>query len=255
MWAAVPGITGSRETSEASTYWGPASSLIFTNGYIAPGCIDAGNSPTWEIRPGLVLGQITATGQWTNYSPTATDGSEVAGAVMITSLRMQDLQGVNQPRFFALICGGRVQSAYLNGLDNMARQQMADFFKFDDNLQGRRWVPWMRFQTKVASYQILATDNLNHFDNLGATGAVTFTLPAIANGYSFGFTAMAAQNLLVTSFEGGNIVALNNLVANTVSFQTGAQIIGGSFRIYSNPAGTKWLVENLSAGTNTVTVA
>ena len=49
--------------------------------------------------------------------------------------------------------------------------------------------------------------------------------------------------------------ALNNLVANSVAFQTGGSIIGGVFKIYSNPAGTKWLVSTASAGANTVTVA
>ena len=48
---------------------------------------------------------------------------------------------------------------------------------------------------------------------------------------------------------------LNNAVANSVAFSTGSQKIGGAFMVYSNPAGTKWIVINESAGSNTITVA
>ena len=55
--------------------------------------------------------------------------------------------------------------------------------------------------------------------------------------------------------EGGNIVALNNAVANTLAFQTGAQLIGGGLEFYSNAAGTKWFVSDLSAGNIAITVS
>src|SRR5262249_35428768 len=97
--------------------------------------------------------------------------------------------------------------------------------------------------------------NLSHFDTTGATGEVDFTLPAIANGYFFGFTNMVAQILKVISSEGTNIVALNNASATSVAFATGGQQIGAGFHVYSNPAATKWFVETASAGTATVTVA
>jgi len=64
-----------------------------------------------------------------------------------------------------------------------------------------------------------------------------------------------AQNLLVTSAEGGNIIGFNNITANTVAFQSGGAIAGGFFAIYNNPGSTKWIVENRSAGANTVTTS
>jgi hypothetical protein len=253
VWAAVPGNTLARETFEAAAFWGPASQYVFTAGNYNSGMIDSGNTPTFEIRPGLVLGQKIADGTWLQYNPTASDGTEVAAAINVFGIRMQDLSGTNQPRFMGIIVGGRVQAARLIGLDNMARQQLRNFI-FDDNFTSNAWYPWKRFVTKTASYQVLASDNFTIFDNTGAAGAVTFTLPPIANGYYFGFRGAAAQNLLVTSTEGGNIIALNNLVASTLAFQTGGQIIGGELRIYSNPAGTKWIAENVGAGVAAVTV-
>jgi Bacteriophage lambda head decoration protein D len=257
-WAFPPGLTAAVETYEAAFRWGPAGLGLITGGTIDSACVDVGNSPTYELRPGLLLGQKTATGTWTNYSPTATDGSEVAAGVCITSIRMQDiLTGAGASRFYGILVGGPVQAAKVLGLDLMARAQMADRFWFDDalNYPGCHWFPWKRFQTKTAAYQVTANDNFTLFDNTGATGSVTFTLPAIANGYYFGFRGAAAQTFAVTSSEGGNVIALNNLTASTLTYSTGSQQIGAMLAVFSNPAGTKWLAQNVGAGVAAVTVS
>jgi len=252
----VPGLTTSRETYEAEYRWGSQYQGIFANALIDGATVDSGNSPTHELRPGLLLGQIISTGKWKQYSPTATDGSEVANGVLIEGLRMQDFSGANVDRFYAILVGGPVQATKLLNLDLNARQQMDKFF-FDDifALMGNHWYPWKRFQSKSQSYTLVANDNFSHFNNVGAIGAITFTLPPIANGYLFMFHVQVDQNMIVASSEGANMIALNNASANSVAFQTGSAKIGGSFHIYSNSAGTKWIVENSSAGANTITVA
>ncbi len=255
MFGHLPGMGSVIETFEAAYSWGPYP-RYYTGAYIGSTAADPTNVPTWELRPGLVLGKQLATGTWVNYSPTATDGSEIAAGVLPLGLRMQDVNtGVNLARFYGIMVSGGVQSSKLIGLDNMARAQMSEMFYFDDNLPGNQQFPWQRFQTKTTNYTVVASDNLTHFDNLGAVAEVDFTLPAIANGYSFAFSAIANQTIKVISAEGANMVAFNNAVANSVAFQTGASIVGGQFYIYSNAAGTKWIVENASAGANTVTVA
>ncbi len=253
----APGLTTARETYENEFRWGSQFQGVITNALISGAARDNGNTPTYELRPGLLLGQILATGLYTNYSPTATDGSEVASAVLMEGFRAQDFDSNNKNIFYGVLVGGPVQASKILNLDLMARQQM-DKFIFDDSLgigalPGYHWFPWKRFQTKTANYTVVASDNLTLFNTLGAGTAVTFTLPAIANGYCFGFSAQAAQNLLVTSAEGSNIIGFNSLTASTVAFQTGSAIIGGQFIVYSNPAGTKWIVETASAGANTVT--
>jgi hypothetical protein len=252
----LPGISPMVETFEAAITWGPAYQLKWWNGYINPNAVDAGNSPTYRLRPGLLLGQNIATGQWSTYSPTASDGTEVASGILAYGVRMQDvLSGQNVAKFFAIVIGGNIKSANIIGLDQQARAQMAGRFTFDDNLSGALWYPWKRQIPKTANYSILASDNFTVFNNAGATGAVTFTLPPITNGLEYGFSVQADQNLLVTSFEGANIVAFNNLVANTIALQTAGSRVGGSLVFYTNPAGTKWILENNSAGANTVTVS
>lgn len=252
----VPGLTTSRETYESEFRWGSQFQGVFANALIDGASVDSGNSPTYELRPGLLLGQVISTGKYKQYSPTATDGSEVAAAVLVEALRMQDFNGNNVDRFYAVLVGGPIQGSKVLGLDLMARQQM-DKFIFDDifSIPGNHWFPWKRFQTKTAAYTVVANDNYTLFDNVGATAAITFTLPVLANGYLFGFRVQAGQNVTVASNEGDNMIAFNDVSADSVAFSTGGELIGGMMVVYTNPGATKWIVENRSAGANTVTVA
>lgn len=251
IWGMPPGITGATETYEAAFRWGPDGMGLITGGYINSATVDSGNTPTTELRPGLLLGQKTADGTWTNYSPTATDGSEVAAGVLLTSIRMTDIITLAATaRFYGILVGGPVQAAKLLNLDLMARAQMTDHFFFDDanNFPGNHWYPYRRFQTKAVNYSVVATDNFTMFDNIGAVGEVDLTLPAIANGYFFALRAQVAQVFKFISNEGGNIVG-------TAATNTSASVaaIGGVIYIYSNSAGTKWIVEQ--HGTQTITFA
>lgn len=244
----IPGITTSRETYENEFRWGSQYQGVFANGLIAGTAVDAGNSPTYQLRPGLLLGQQLSTGKYLQYNPTATDGTEVASAVLIEGLRMQDFSGANVDRFYAVLVGGPVQASKLIGLDNQARQQMASRFIFDDigGTPGNHWFPWKKFRTVTADYTVVAADNFTLFDNTGAAGTVILTLPAIANGYFFGCRAAAAQIIRFASNEGSNVIG-TSLTNSNVSVTA----IGGVIYIYSNPAGTKWIVEQ--HGTQTIT--
>lgn len=245
----VPGMTTSRETYENEFRWGSQYQGIFANALIDGNTIDSGNSPTYELRPGLLLGQVTSSGKWTDYDKSASDGSEVAAGVLIEGLRMQDFQGNAVDRFYAIVVGGPVQASKLLNFDGQARQQM-DKFIFDDigQMMGGHWFPWKRFVTKTADYAIVAADNYTMFDNTGASGTVVLTLPAIANGFFFGLRASAAQVFRFTSGEGSNVIG-TSLTNSSVSVTA----IGGVIYIYSNPAANKWIVEQ--HGTQTITVA
>lgn len=243
VWALPPGITAAVETYEAAFRWGPAGLGLITGGYINAAALDPTNgSTTFELRPGLLLGQRTD-GTWTNYSPTATDGSQVAAGVNITSIRMTDiLTQTGQARFYGILVGGPVQAAKIIGLDLHARQCM-DKFNFDDAglVPGNHWFPWRNFQTKTSNYQVVAADNFTLFDNAGATGTVTFTLPPIANGYYFGFNGRVNFNMVISSNEGTNIVLINNASASSITYSTASNLIGSYLEIFTNAAATKWI--------------
>jgi hypothetical protein len=247
------------ETYESAFRWGPAGLGLIIGGTLSSLASDPGNSPTFELRVGLLLGQRTADGTYTNYVASNTDGSEVAAGVLLTAIRMQNiLTGTNQARFYGLLVSGPVKAASIIGLDYQARQQMADRFTFDDvyNIPGLHYFPFRRFETITTNYSaVIPQDNAAQFDNTGATGPVTLTLPPIQNGIFMGIRAIAAQNFALTSNEGGNIIAFNNASANTLTFQTGGSIIGGAVNVFSNPGATKWISVNDSAGANTITVS
>lgn len=250
----VPGIGSTVETYESAPTWARHSFLLWAPAQISPNAIDPTNTPTTTLRPGLVMGVIAATGLWTNYSPTATDGSQVAAGVLGVGLPMLDpFTNTTQTKVWGIIVGGPLQAAKLLGLDAQARADMSPRFIFDDNYIGNTLFPVQKFVTKTADYTILTTDNLTCFDNRGAVGAVNFTLPAIANGLAYNFRAVADQTITVTSAEGDNIEAFNDAAADSAAFSSGGAKIGGEFQVFSTPYLT-WRLRTLSAGANTVTL-
>lgn len=252
----VPGLTTSRETYENEFRWGSQFQGVFSNALLDGAARDSGNSPTHELRPGLLLGQVTSSGKWKEYSATATDGSEVAAGILVEGLRMQDFEGNNQDKHYAVLVGGPVQATKVLNLDLMARQQMSNFI-FDDigGLPGNHWFPFKRFQNKTAAYTVVAGDNYTLFDNAGAGGSITYTLPALAAGYMFGFRGVADQEFVVGSAAGNDIIAFNDAAASTITITTAGEHIGANLWFYTNAAGDAWILENHSAGANTITVA
>lgn len=68
--------------------------------------------------------------------------------------------------------------------------------------------------TKTSNYTVLATDNGIHFDNQGASGAVTFSLPAAAAGRTYSFAVFASQTLEVLAHS-GDLIAYGNTIGST----------------------------------------
>ena len=78
--------------------------------------------------------------------------------------------------------------------------------------------------TKTASYSVLAADSFVHFDDIGAAGTVTFTLPAAAAGLSFTFTEYTAHNMVLQA-AGTDIINIG-LSPSTAG---GTQTAGGAY--------------------------
>lgn len=254
-WMGVPGFTDAQETYESRFRWGNEKSGIVAGIQVSGAARDANNTPTTVLRPGLLLGQIAASGLLKEYSPTATDGSQKLHSILMTGLRMQNLDGTNTNRFAWGLVAGPVMASELVGLDNLARSQMGDRFLLDDNLpNGLKKIAWQQEIAKTADYTVVAGDAGTLFTNTGAAGAVVFTLPALAAGLGpFEFLVTANQNVTVAA-PAGKLVTFNNAAATSVAFSTAGQKIGGRVRVWCNAAGTFYYMENLSPG-NTITVA
>lgn len=111
---------------------------------------------------------------------------------------------------------------------------------------------WRDEVAKTANYTVLGSDNGKLFTTTGAGAAVTFTLPAVKSGYCYGFLNAADQNMTVASAEGDNIVTVNDLSADSVAFSTSSEKIGAFVKLYTNSAGTKWLVEKMCSNAMTI---
>lgn len=238
-----PGIHLKVMSAHRQVWWGHENLRILEElPKIVSTAVDATNTPTTDLRAGLVLGKVTSSGLWKQYDPAATDGSQQARGVLLSDLRMLNVtSGAVENKTGSILVGGLVKAAELIGLDSAARVQMARMFIFDDDFPGRGWGgAWANEVSKAADYTVVAADNMTEFV---ATAAVNFTLPAIGKGYRFKFRQQADANLTVTSAEGDNIVANNDASADSVSAQTASNKIGAAFTVYSNLAGTKWIVE------------
>ena len=126
---------------------------------------------------------------------------------------------------------------------------------WNDAADSGRVRPKLKVLAKTASYTITSGDFGTVFTTRGATGAVTFTLPAAASkntGEWALFLNVADQNMLVAGADEG-IVTFNDLTADSVAYQTSSEKIGGAFLAISD--GTSWVVAPLAMETQTITVA
>lgn len=108
---------------------------------------------------------------------------------------------------------------------------------------------------KTADYTVTASDMGKIFTTRGATGAVTFTLPAASTqlqGAVVEFYNVADQNMTVAGAD-EELVAFNDLTADSIAYSTSSEKIGGGFRAVCD--GTSWIVVPLATETQTVTVA
>jgi len=99
--------------------------------------------------------------------------------------------------------------------------------------------------SKTASYAVLAADSYKDFDNNGAVGSVTFTLPASTVGLAYGFAVMEAQNLVVDA-PGGVTIYLGALATTAGGTITSNAV--GSYLFIKCRSATEWIVQS-SMGT------
>jgi hypothetical protein len=260
-WDGEPGSTAGIFNTESNIFWGSGQATqqhLFATVSITSAAVDAGNSPTTILRPGLVLGQITSSGLYTAYSPTATDGSQEAIGVIPTELNMLDpVTSAVANRVKTMVVAGPLKAAALPNLDRMARKQlMRKGVIFDDGYSpGNNYtgVLGMRQVTKAASYTVTAADNGTFFM---ASAAAVFTLPTLAAGLHFYFYNLADADMGVASAAGDDIVTDGDASADSVTFSTSSHKIGGGVLVFANDAGTKWLtIFQGAAPANVVTVA
>lgn len=255
---ATPGFGAAVYTTEREILWGRDDQhlpILFRNSIISGAARDAGNTPTTLLRRGLLLGKLDSGGELEEWDADASDGTQNINSVLNQELRAQDFDANNTDRAISTVLYAPViasklliqGSAFVGHIDEyLARRQMhAMGFRFDDDPQGF-------YAGAITRYSLVTgtTDTLTAAEN-GSTlfynnaASVTVTLPTIQPGLEYDLQRVGDEEFVVTSGEGDNIIAGNDLSADSVTFTTASEHLGARVKVKSVYVGTtlKWVVE------------
>jgi hypothetical protein len=254
----TPGFTALAETVDSELFWGGDASRIFVltkPGVVSSATVDAGATPTWQIRKGMLLGKITASDQHAQWNPLATDGSQELDGVLQFELITQDGMGAAKRNAVPIVVVAPLKASSLIVLGSAlvgsiheytARRRLHQMgCVLDDDVNGYRAGIVPRLQTRITDYTVLATDNGTTF--VADTANVTFTLPAIRAGLNYEFLRYSDHNMVITSAEGDNIIIGNDSAADSITYSTAGNKVGARVRITSAYVGAtptlRWLAE------------
>lgn len=237
-----PGLLAARETASNEFCWGPREMRLYKQVLVNSAAADSGNTPTTELRAGLAMGLIAATGLAKQWDPTATDGTQILAGYLAHTVKMVDVDAVAQAQVAFLVVSAPIKNAKVYpAITQIQRLNGADRFIYDDDLPGNT-MGWRDVVAKTADYTLVATDNNKIFTTRGAVAAVNFTLPTIIKGFRARFFNEAGQNMTITAAVADTLVVFNDLAADSIAYSTVAELIGGGFEIFANDNATKWLV-------------
>lgn len=106
---------------------------------------------------------------------------------------------------------------------------------------------------KTSDYTVKAWESGTLFTSIGATAAVTFTLPANADGLEFWFMSAAATKITVTADAVNTMVTFNNAAADSVEFAASNEIIGSGFVAIAD--GDWWHVFTLASNGGSISAS
>ena len=254
----TPGIRDLLETAENQFWVGRYELQEFTGEIIDGSAVDAGNTGrTQSLRAGLLLGKATSgadAGKVLQWNPAATDGTaDIYG--VLAHMQNVNYQGGTLDRLTGIMVGGLLDPTKLlipgqtalgisgNANEFLIRNMMVGSgrFKFYKDFVSVDNGGWRNIVAKTADYTVVTADHGTLFTNRGAAGTVNFTLPTTAyKGMRFGFYVVADQTLTVTSGTADTMVVYNDATADSVSFGSAGDKIGGMFEVVGD--GTGWLV-------------
>lgn len=247
-----PGPGAVVATTERMAVLGPITWYLLKGGLINGSvATDAGNTPTTELRHGLLMAQRTSDGLLTNYSPLSADGSQLVQGFLWESRTTIDNDGLTVNRTCQIVIAAYARASQLLLLDEQARRQMQGRFILDDRIPGVIG-GYRQTLAKTANYTVVAgQDNDTIFTTTGATGEVDFTLPAAAVGNRFRFVNTVGQTMKVIA-PAGKLICFNNAAATSITFSTAGNLIGAIVEIVCDDTGTKWIASTPCSNTQTI---
>jgi hypothetical protein len=269
----VAGVGAERAITESEILWGAdqARNAALWQSAVISGTArdDANTNQTHLLRPGLLLGKLTSTGEYEEWDADVATGTQNIAGVLDCEMRMTDYEAANQDRMFRVLVGRAplksrrllIQgAAFIGHVDEfLARRQLhAAGFVLDDDPFG-----YLAGQGSRVSLETATTDSLTASQN-GMTlfynnaASVTVTLPAAQPGLEFEVVRTADEEFIVVSPTADNVIVGNDLSADGVTLTTAGEQIGGRWRLRSVYLDTtvKWLIEGpvCPFGTGTATL-
>lgn len=257
----VPGVGSERAVTESEILWGAdqaRNGVLWKSDVISGASRDAGNTPTTVLRPGLLMGRVSASGELEEWDADAADGSQDLAGILDTELRATDFDATNQDRVFrVLVARAPIKarklliqgSAFLGHADEyLARRQLAGAgFIFDDDPFGFKAGFGKRIERVSGTTDTLTADQNGMTLLYSNAASVTVTLPAIKAGLEYTLIREGDEEFVVTSGEGDNVIVGNDLSADSITFTTASEHIGAGVRVRSIYVNTtlKWLLEVL----------
>lgn len=252
----LPG-TGAKVTTapEVAVVFGPEQMRLTANDLIIDSLArDAGNTPTTDLRAGLLLGKQTADGNLYHWDAEATDGTEMIAGVLWRPVKITDNDGVAGDRTGVVLLASPLKTADLlikgaafigHADEHLARKQLANAFVLDDDRHaGTRWAGVPRVDKLITGTTLTPTaaESGTRFC-INNAASVTVTMPALEPGLVYEFLRVGDEELVIASAEGDNVIVGNDLSADSITFTTAGQHLGAHVRMQGIRFGTtlKWL--------------
>lgn len=241
----TPGVTSLDNSIEwAGTFGRPEAYWPWGDKRISGAARDAGHSTTTILRPGLLMGVITATKMWKEWNPAGTDGSQWIRGVLMNAVNTQRA-GANQNRLVGRVAqfgdfkGAQLlipgESTYgIVGKDSefLVRDGLIGQFRLDD------------FQANQIRTCIITADTTLDYTyhgamitNLGATASVALTLPTPRPGFRLRFLTAAAYTMVLGSSASNEFVPQSGTPATSITLSASvygiSELVGISTSLYS----------------------
>lgn len=221
-------------TIESQITWGKWFHMQTAMGLVDKDAVDAGNSPTTILRPGLPLGVQTTSGQLLQWDPYATDGTnKLFGFYAGPSESMSMLSGTTEKWIGDILVQGNVKagsiimpgqaSAGISGKDYefLLRGQMEGRFMPDDEISAG-YMQMKEYTIAAATTTFTVTSLMNRtifVTDTALAASCTFTLPAPRPGLEFYFAhpSTTAGTALILDGPSTGEFWVGGAAANTIS--------------------------------------
>jgi hypothetical protein len=214
---------------------------------------DPFNTPTTDLRHGLLMGQRNSDGYFANYVPSAVDGTGLCAGFLFEARSTLDTDNLTVDRPGQLVLNGPVKAAILAAInstnfDEQSRRQLQGKMIFDDRMVGVLG-GFRQTLAKPSGYTVVnGQDNDTIFTTTGAIGTVPFVLGTPARGNRFRFANTVNQNMSITA-PAGTLIGLNGAAFTSLTFSTASQKIGAMVEITPDDTGNFWMAWLLTTAT------